>query len=353
MKNLFRSLILFASFALVITGCGEDESVSLREYEGGVFVVNEGQFSAGTGTITWYDPATQKTIQNIFKLETKFAGDVVQSMIIRGEKGIIIRNGDNKVEIVNPINLKSLTTLSGDDVVNPRYAEIINGKAYISMWGPYENMMLVDSYVLVYDLTTNEVVTTIETDEGTENLLVASNKLFAANYNYGSSSTVSVINPTTNTLIDEIELSAGPAGMVADANGKVWVVCTGAFGAENGYLYRINPSSLDVEETITITGIPGVDIAVTPDGQSIIYSVGNSIYKVGISATEEPAEALIQATDVVYLYGLNVDPSNGEIYLADAPSFTAAGVVYRYSATGTLINEFSAGIGPGQFVFVD
>ena len=177
-------------------------------------------------------------------------------------------------------------------------------------------------------------------------------KLFLpANFNYGSSNTVAAINPSTNTLIDHIEVEAGPAGMVIDANGKLWVVCVGAWNAVNGQLFRINATTLEVEEEIEITGIPGIDITSTTDKQNIIYSVGSSVFSLPIAATEESDEPVFEAEEVTSLYSLTVDQTNGNIWIGDAPSFSSAGKVYIYSSTGVLSTSFNAGIGPTQVVF--
>jgi YVTN family beta-propeller protein len=228
---------------------------------------------------------------------------------------------------------------------------VINNKAYVSIWGAYdENFLLKDSYVVVYDFTNGSIVS-IDTDEGTENLLESGGKLFASNYNYGASSTLSVIDPANNTLIDNVELTAGPAGMVEDADGKLWVICVGGWGATNGYLYRINPETLEIEGTITITGATGIDLATTPDKQNILYTVGTSVFSMPISSIEEATQALFDAEEITSLSALNVDPSTGNIWIGDAPSFTAPGKVYVYSSAGSLLTSYEAGIAPTQIVF--
>lgn len=346
-----RYFLLLAISASVLSGC-DDESGPKGKYEEGVFVVNEGTFGAGNGSVTYYN-SSGVAEQNIFRNSVgDFAGDVVQSLKFHEERAYLVINEDSKIEVVNGNTFGAITTITHADIDKPRYIEVIDDKAYISVWGPYdENFSLIDSYVLVYDLNTGSVVKKIDTDEGTENLLFNGERLFASNFNYGASSTVSVINPDDNSLIDNVEVSAGPAGMVTDANGKLWVVCVGGFEATNGYLYRINPETLQIEDDITITGIPGSDIAVTPDKGTIIYSVGTSIYSLPINSTEEAAEPTFEASEVTSLYALSVDPAAGNIYLGDAPSFSAIGKVYIYSSSGTKISSFEAGIGPTEIVF--
>jgi len=332
----------------VAFSCSDDEKPK-GKYEHGAIIVNEGGFGSGNGTVTFYNTSTTEVEQNILRATaTGFAGDVAQSITFKDDKAYLVLNGDSKIQIADANTFETESIIAGADIVAPRYIEVINGKAYISVWGPYDaNYSLIDSYVLVYDLSTGTVLKKIDTDEGTENLLYNGSYLFASNYNYGGSSTLAVINPSDNTLVKQIELSAGPSGMVTDANNKLWVVCS---GWNSGNLYRINPSTLAIEATIEISASPGTDLAITPDKQNILYTVGKSVYKLPIGSTSEASTALINS-DVKAFYTFNVNPDNGDIWIGDALNYATTGKVYIYSADGTAKSSFEAGISPGQFKF--
>jgi YVTN family beta-propeller protein len=200
-------------------------------------------------------------------------------------------------------------------------------------------------------LNTNTVIKKIETDEGTDNLLFGGKYLFASNHNFGGSNSVAVIDPTTNSLVKHIELASGPAGSVLDSNGKLWVICTGDFGAANGQLFRIHPETLEVEKSIDLNVNPDADLGITPDKSNLIYSVGSSIYSISILATVAPVDKLFEAEDVVYNYAVNVDPDNGTIWIADALNFSTEGKVYVYTHSGVPVTSFNAGISPTQVMF--
>jgi DNA-binding beta-propeller fold protein YncE len=222
------------------------------------------------------------------------------------------------------------------------------------VWGAYDaNFSLIDSYILVVDATTLSVVDKIDTDEGVENLLYNGSRLFASNYNFGSSNTLAVIDPSNNELIDQIELADGPAGMVLDANNKLWVITEGTYAGNDGKLFRINPTTLAIEDEIDLGVNPGAnaDLDITPDKKTLIYSRDNAIYKISISATDAPASPWIEASEVSNLYALDVNPDNGEVYIGDAVDFSSPGKVYVYHADGTFKESFESGINPTQFIF--
>ena len=347
------NFLLIAAITVLFFACDDEDIKSKGEYETGVLIANEGGFGKNTASITHYNSATEEVEQNIFvKAPLAFAGDVLQSISFSGDNAYLILNGSNKVEIANAFSFESTATFIDEDLVSPRYLEVINNKAYISVWGPYdENFSLIDSYVMVVNLADNSVITKIDTDEGCENMRVANNKLFVSNYNYGSSNTIAVINPVSNTIIDQVEVGAGPADMVVDKNGKLWVLCTGSWTGDPAKLVRINTSSLALEEEIELSVSPSTDLAITADGSTLLYRDDADIYSLDIAATTEPANVLFTAEDVLYPYALNIDPATGDIWIGDALSFASDGKAYVYSSTGVFKKTIDVGVGPTQFIF--
>ena len=61
-----------------------------------------------------------------------------------------------------------------------------------------------------------------------------------------------------------------------------------------------------------------------------------------------PVKPFLRYAETLY-YGLTVNPHNGDVYIADAIDYQQQGKVYRYSATGELLDEFYVGIIPGAF----
>lgn len=342
-------LIALAGFG----SCDNDDNQPTRLYSNGVFVINEGNFTTGNGDITFYQPDTKFVDDAIYKKANgNFAGKGLQSLTLHNNKIYLVLNGDNKIEVVNTTDFKNEKTITDNAIVNPRYMTIINGKGYLSVWGPYDEFFsLVDSYILVIDMESNAVVKTIDVDEGVERMLYNGQYLFATNFNYGASSTLAVIDPTNNTLIDQIELGPGPNGIILDDNDKLWVIGTGSYGGNDGVLYRINPSTLEIEDSFPLGVNPDGDLIVSSHQRTLFYSAGNSIYKMSIEDDAAPAEPFITENGAVNFYGIGFDTENEIIYAGDDQGFTSVGVVYRYDVNGNRLDTFSCGIAPNGFVF--
>ena len=351
--NSSKYYLLFLSVLLVLASCDPDEK-NVPTYGAGIFVANEGNFGSGNGSITYYNPDKNEAVQGLYHSANKdeFPGDVLQSIAFNGPTAYLVLNGSSKIEVVSGSTFVSAGAMVDEDINQPRYMTIIDGKAYVSVWGPYDEFYsLIDSYVLVLDLSTGAILDKIDTDEGVENLLYNGTWLFASNYNYGGSNTVAVIDPQTNEREDQLELSPGPKEMVLDANGKLWVLCTGSYGNNDGKLYCIDTESLEVVDDFDLEVNPDGELGISADKMTLIYSVGTSVFKMGIDDEEAPEDPFFVASDVVYPYGLDVDPDTGDIYICDALSFSAVGKVYIYTSSGELKTSFDTGIGPTEVFF--
>ena len=351
MKTIFKFVhVVFAiTLFLFLQSCEKASDPVKGAYQSGVLVVSEGAFGSANGDITYYNPSLDVIEQNVFKkVNGVFAGDVLQSISVEGDDGYLVLNGSNKIEVVDINTLKRKNTFADLKLNNPRYLKVINGKAYISVWGPFNsNFALVDSYVLVVDTKTLSIVGTIDTNEGVENLLYDGKYLFVSRNGFSGSKALSVIDPATNKIVKEINLSGEPLSMVLDANNKLWVISKG----NASKLFRINATTFEVEQTIEIGSNARSYLAVTPDKRSLIYAIGKAVYKISIETTSAPTTPLFTASDVTAFYGMNVDPKTGSIYIGDAKNYSSAGSAFVFKADGSFEKNVDTGIAPNSFVF--
>ncbi|MFM9837937.1 MAG: YncE family protein [Cyclobacteriaceae bacterium] len=351
MKTIFKPVLVIAlaSIPLFFQGCDKAKDPVKGAYQSGVLIVSEGSFSSNNGDVTYYNSSTSLLEQTIFKnINGSFAGKVLQSITVDGDDGYLVLNGDNKIEVVDINSFKRKNAFTNTKLDKPRYLKVINGKAYISVWGAYDaNYALIDSYVMVVDTKTLSVVTTIDTNEGVENLLYDGKLLFVSRNGFSGSNSLSVIDPSNDKIVKEVNLSGEPVAMILDVNNKLWVVTTDGVSK----LFRINTTTFDVEQTIEIGSKARGYLAITPDKRSLIYAIGKSVYKMSIDATTAPTTPLFTASDVTAFYGLNVDPKTGDIYIGDAKNYSSAGSAYIFNADGTFKNKVETGIAPNSFVF--
>ena len=180
----------------------------------------------------------------------------------------------------------------------------------------------------------------------TQELVLAYGKAFVTN----ESKAYVVIDTATDAITDSVPVSRGGNSIVEDANGKLWVACTGGSGTPPA-LYRIDPQTAQVEASFTFSNSATNPWRLRINGSNdTLYFLRGGVYRMAITDAAAPVSAFIP-TDGRNLYGLGIDPNTGTLYLADAVDYVQRGVIYRYRPDGTLLGTFHAGIIPGAFAF--
>lgn len=307
--------------------------------EGGVYIVNEGNFQWGNASVSYYDPATGQSTEDLYHPANGTGlGDVLQSMTLHNGRAHLVVNNSGKVVVVDPNTFVATGTITG--LSSPRHLlPVSNAKAYVTD--------LQANAISVVDLNTHTVTGSIACPGWTEQMALAYGKAFVTNQNRKY---VYVIATATDQLVDSISVSRGGNSIVEDANGKLWVACTGGGGTQPA-LYRIDPIALDVEATFAFGSSSDSPWRLTTNGDhNVLYFLNDHVFRMAIMDAALPASPFI-AADGRNFYGLGVDPNSGTVYVADAIDYTQRGVVFRYGANGALVNEFLVGRIPSGFVF--
>lgn len=306
-------------------------------YSKGVFVVNEGPWG-GSGTISWYNPATGETQDSIYEKANQGAelGQFVQSLTFFGGKAYIVVNGINKVVVVDAQTFKFLDTIGG--LAQPRYFLPLNvDLAYVSQWG---NDGFSGSLAKV-NLLTNQVEAVVPVGRGPEKMIYANGAIYVANSGgYGTDSTIAVVEPFNALVLHKFASSGlNPATLTLNAYG-LFALCKGNYDPINpagAWLSDLGPTTFGVS-------VPGGsdDLVSTPDGTSLYFAGGGSIWEYSNNTLhkvlDQPA------------YGFALDTVQNLFYCADDKGFTGAGEVVIYSANGNRLKSFRTGIGPGEIV---
>ncbi len=339
-----KKIILLLYGTIVLAGCRKDRpeppiDTPITVGEGGVYIINEGNFGWDNAGVSFFDIASGAVVEDLYQPANGEAlGDVCQSMRLFNGKAYVVLNNSNKVEVVDPNTFVRTATISGFQ--SPRYfLPVSNGKAYVT--DLYANA------ISIVDLASNTITGSIACPGWTEELALAYGKAFVTNK---SRSYMYVIDTGTDLLVDSIHVGRGSNSIVEDANGKLWVACTGG-GGTSPALHRIDPISLHVEASFPFASNADSPWRLSTNGDhSVLYFLNDHVFRMAITDAALPVTPFIAAEGRNF-YGLGVDPGNGTIYVADAIDYTQRGVVFRYNTSGAPIDDFLAGRIPGGFVF--
>jgi hypothetical protein len=353
---------LFLAFIAVIfiTGCSKErirekpvdppDPIDSTSFKSGIFVVNEGNFNWGNASVTYIDRTTGDDYNNLFQtVNERPLGDVAQSMKTFNNKGYIIVNNSNTVEVVSLDDFKSVASIKGFSA--PRYLEVIDSsKAYVT------NMK---GDISVVDLNSSQITKTIPTGEWTEAMIRYQSYIFVTCVGKFSESTTKrkakllVINTKDDRIVDSIQTGKEPLGIVIDKKEKIWVLSTGGWdNVEPATLIRVNPDLMQVEKVFVFPASQSVPsrLSINPSGDTL-YFLKNGVFQMPVTAGDLPSDPFIQAGGKLF-YGLGIDPANGTLWTTDAVDYVSNGKAYHYSqSSGTLIGSFETGRIPGSFCF--
>ena len=350
-KPWFLGLLLI--FFFVFISCEKEErkkdEPSSKNFSNGIFIINEGLFNTGTGTISFLERGGVDVQNKIYQQANNSIpiGNIVQSMNIIDEKAFILVNNSDKVEVVNSQDFKKLKTI--ENIQYPAYIiQADSNKAYISSW---------DNKLLVLSLDILEIAGEINTGTGPTKMLKTGSKVWVLNQGgFGIDSTVSVIDIATDQLAHTIAVYPRPTGIREDMNGNIWVMCSGRGfwqgGDSKGHLICINPYDYSLIKDIEFPVLAQhpEKLIINSSGEILFYNYPDGIYKFEISSTELETEAFVPHAGI--FYGLGYDKTDNVIFATDPLDYVQNGLVYRFGASsGETINSFNAGVIPGEFYF--
>jgi len=265
-------------------------------------------------------------------------------MTMHNDKAYIVVNNSGKIEVADATTLESVGTIEG--LPSPRYfLPINNDKAYVTNSVFDSTMTTLD----VIDLNSLQITKSIPTRWG-EQMVMADGKVFVGIMN---SFDMLVIDPETDTVIKTISVAYAPNSLQVDKNGQVWALSDGGWNLHAPTLQRINPTTLEVEQTFTfdISNYPE-ELAINSTKDKLYYLEAGQVWSLGIEDTALPTESFISEDDF-YFYGLGIDPVTDNIYVTDGADFVAKGGVLYYNNDGTAISGFEVGVAPGGFYFTE
>ncbi|NQV01930.1 MAG: YncE family protein [Bacteroidia bacterium] len=348
--------LLLGVLIVMISSCSKepirpktDTPIDSITYSEGFFIVNEGNFNWGNASVTYVDNSTSTAHQYIFQqANSRPLGDVAQSMKVMNNRGYIVVNNSNRVEVVDLTNFKLIKSIEGFN--SPRYIEFVDStKAYVT--NLYKD-------ITVIDLTTLSISKTIKTPEWTEGMVKYNQYMFVTcigSFTEPSSkrkAKLLILDTKEDKIIDSIQTATEPIGIVIDKKMKLWVLCSGGWdGYASPALIRVNPDLRQVEKAFSFpsNNVPS-RLNINPTSDTIYY-LQNGVFQMPVTATTLPSQPLISSGDHLF-YGMAVHPVDGTIYATDAIDYVQNGFAYQFSSsTGAQIRTWETGRIPASFCF--
>jgi YVTN family beta-propeller protein len=346
MKN-FKNLICILSLLMIISCKKSNTEGDLTPVEEsvkgeGVFILNEGNFMAGNGSLSFYSYEKGKLFNDIFyEANNRPLGDVPYSMDISGDNGYIIVNNSGIIEVVNKSTIKAIKTING--LISPRKILFVSStKAYVSS--------LYSNALSIIDLQTNTVSGSINIRRTSEAMVMSGNKAYTSSWSSGKD--IMVINTTTDKVIDSIAVAPEPESMVLDKNNKLWILCSGGYtGQILAEIIVVNTTSNLIEKHFVFPSKlaypSGLQINGTKDS---VYYIENGLWKMSIQATALPASPF-KSSEGRSIYKLGVDQRNQRVFFTNAMDYQQKGFVLQLNSRGKMIDSCRADIIPGSFCF--
>ena len=282
---MFRNFFVLFLLTITLAGCAKNSPVTpaqeLPAQTAGVFVLNEGGFGKSNSTLSFYVPDSNKVYPDIFSsVNNRSLGDVGNDMVIYGNKGYIVVNNSNKIEVIALDTYKSLGTMAVAGNSPCKLAIVNDSKGYITN--------LYKGTVTSFNPTTYSVINDgIQVGENPQGIATANGKVYVCNSGYGSDSTVSVIDPGTDSVVATIEVEKQPTDIAVDSDGNLVVMCYGYVDYNNsandtpGEVAVISPKTNSVVATIPLPlstyGHPS-ELAVSTHGYGFTF-VQNGVLK--------------------------------------------------------------------------
>lgn len=330
-----------------VTVTTEPFLLAVDKYVTGVYVLNSGKNGNNNSTLSFFDVNTGKVTQNYFKTKNgRQLGDTGQDMVIYGSKTYIAVYSSNVIEVVdkNGVSLASIQPKnSSGQPQSPRYFTTAGGSIYVTLY---------DGHVAKIDTTTLAITGQVAVGRNPEQMAISNNKLFVANSggmsypNYDK--TVSVIDVATFSVIKTIDVVINPTDVTTDAQGDVYVISKGDYGAIPNTMQKIDPNTYEVKTVGNAT-------VMASDGDKIYtyYSQYDAnwnqtitfhIYD-AVAETMGTKSFITDGTEVAKPCCLSVDRITGDIYVGTS-DYVSNGDMYVFSAEGKLKKQFEVGLNP-------
>ena len=357
--NIFTLLLAFCLITFV--SCDDmqdkipDSGLPQTNEASSIYVLSEGLFNMNNSTLAKYNFGTREVFPDFFStINKRGLGDTAGDMALYGSKLYVMVNVSSQIEVIDihtGMSLKRIPMFDESGAERqPRHIDFYQGKAYICSF---------DGTVARLDTATLNIEAFVKVGLNPDGICVANNKLYVSNsggLNYPNyDNTVSVIDISTFKEIKKIPVSINPGVIHTDNEGDVYLVSRGDYGS-NGYKFQKISSKTDAMVK-SFDDINALNFTIHND-TAYIYNYDFSKAGSWIKVFDCKEDRLISdkfITDETVIqtpYAIDVNPTNGDVYIADACQYTVWGDVLCFDRKGKLkfrIKEI--GLNPNKIIF--
>lgn len=316
----------------------------------GVFVLNEGNFTFASASLSYIDIDADTIYNNLFyKANNAPLGDVGQSLALSDGKLYIVVNNSNYIYKVDATTTAYEAKITG--FYSPREMHFVApDKAYVTD--------LIGKELWIINPQTMSHTGSIAMGKMTEKMVQVGQELYVSNWSHYydtivANNTVQVVDINNDVKVAEITVGKEPNTMAVDKNGHVWVLCEGAVWESNGEhpsLWEIDPRLKTATKRCEFEGSV-VCLRANPSGDHLYIVNDNVVRRFDIASMALSGSFRIDGEAQGMFYNMAVEPSSGDIYVADAKNFSMSGKVFRYSSDGVMLGSYTAGIIPSAMLF--
>jgi DNA-binding beta-propeller fold protein YncE len=308
----------------------------------GAFIINEGNFLAGNGSLSFFSNDSVKIYNDLFsELNGRPLGDIPFSMVIHDSKAYIIVNNSGKIEVLDLHTLKSIAMIR--NISSPRCMLVVGQeKAYVTS--------LYSKEITVINLKTNTVSGKINIHRTSESMVRANNKVYVSCWT--STNKLMIIDPAADQLVDSVEVGYEPESMVLDNENKLWILCSGGYSGEHyPELLSVNTVTDKIEKRFVFSSRYSwpSSLAINETGD-MLYYISGGIYRFGTSSASLPEKPFIPPKGRLF-YRTAIQPVTGYIFATNAVDYQQRGYLIRFNPDGSLIDSVKADIIPGSICF--
>ena len=360
-----KRLILFSMLTLAIGGCSKDNDNNPDSPKDpvsyGIFIVNSGNlYSNIDGSLGYYEYGSGNYFEDIFKSSNdgQSIGDIFNDGCMAGDYIYLAVTNSAVLHVLDREDFKIVKTIRTRSEAGPRHVTSYKGKIYMTLFGQ-------PGYVAEVDPTTLEITREVEVGPLPEGIVGFNDKLYVAvsdGYNAGANASITVIDPVTFKVTDEIKGLVNPVNMLTDGN-NVYSCAWGQYQNEYPYsqynygVYRVDGNKLS-DKLFDATYISN-------DGNLIYYinapyGIDSINYGVYDTKTGKTSSWISEENGVDSPIALAADEVSGQVLILSYkmgdygyPAYNDKGYAKLYKPDGSVVATFDTGISPTNAFFND